>query len=471
MSLGSTWSVRAWHSRPADVWSRIMARVRPHRVPLGIVLLACAFGQAVILVQRPAYKLWPDSPEYLAAAAHILSALRFTDPWRTPGYPTFLALIFALTGGVHLRAVVLAQAGVTVMTTVGLYVLVYRLTARPRVAALIAASMGMNPLVVDWERTILTETLTYALIVALFLVFERYLRDERTATLVWFALLSVAAVLTRPQFIYLVATLLLLLAVRSLRRRDLKRRWKTLALVCALAYLPILGYMAANAATNGYFGLSDIANLNLFGKVLEYRMYDMPDAGAGPRFTRFQADVHTFLATSRGEPVVKQVWDFVHSHPQYDAHHWSIYGAYSTDLIKRHPMYYLAQTGPDVLAAQLAPPQSFAPYSYVPPWLAGLLLFFICATWLYVFFPILLVATVIRAWRHPEHIAHVMLLALALAILGNTLISAVTDFTEFGRLRFPLDWAMLLLFTLALLEDLPRLARWLANVRARVRPA
>jgi hypothetical protein len=468
MSLSRVWSMRL-QRRQAGVWRGVLARVTPHRIALGIVLLACAFGQTTILVQRPVYRLWPDSPEYLAAAAHIQAALRFTDPWRTPGYPTFLALIFALTGGEHLRAVVLTQAGVTIMTTVGLYVLAYRLTARRRSATCFAAIMGLNPLVLDWERTILTETLAYALIVALVLVFERYLRSERTATLVWFALLSVVAVLTRPQFIYLAATLLLLLAVRSLRRGDLRRRWRTLALACALAYLPLLGYMGANAATNGYFGLSDIANLNLFGKVVEYRMYAMPDAGAGPQFRQFQADVHSYMTSRQGEMVVKQVWDFVHSHPQYDAHHWSLYGAYSTNLIMHHPLYYLAETSPDVLAAELAPPQAFAPFSYVPPWLAALIVFFICANWIYCFFPILLVAAAVRAWRHPEDVASVMRLALTLAIAGNILIAAVTDFTEFGRLRFPLDGAMTLIFIIAAIEYVPRVARALASVRARVR--
>jgi hypothetical protein len=468
--LSSQRLIRAARPNVRAAGVRALRRLRPHWVPLAIVLLASGVAQAATLVQAPLVWQWPDTVQYLANARHILDAHQFFDAWRTPGYPAFLALIFALTGGEHLKAVVLAQAVLIVAATLGIYVLVYRISARRWLAAVLGAAAGLDPFAVNWERSILTEVLTYALLVALFLVFERALRRERATTLTALALLCVAIILVRPQFLFLPIALALVMAIRSARLGSLARRWKALVLPVVLSYTLIVGYMGANAISSGYFGLSDVANLNLFGKMLEYGMYRLPDAGSNPRFARFQADVTVYMATNRDLHVMHHiwaydVWHFVFTHPKYDADHWAIYGAYSMALIEHHPLYYLQRTSADVQLTGYAHPELWSNFSYAPGWFTALWAIFSWLARVYAFLPILLLASAIWAWRRPAEFKPLVLFALLLTVAANVVMTGAGDFIQFWRLRFPVDWAMSLAFAIMLVDLIQALTAALAKRR------
>jgi 4-amino-4-deoxy-L-arabinose transferase-like glycosyltransferase len=434
------------------------------------VLLAFAVGQAAVQIQSPIFQLTPDSPEYVVAARHILGTGQFLDPLRTPGYPTFLALIFALTGGEHYRAVVLAQIGLLLAATLEVYALAWRIWGRRALAAAVAVMLACNPVVANYERDILAEVFAYWLVVTVYLAFEGYLRDERGRRLIGVALLCAVTILTRPQFLYLPALLIALLALRSLRRGDLRRHLGGYALACAVAYGPALAYIVGNGLVYGYVGLSEMSNLNLFGKVLEYHLYAMPDAGTDPRLVHFQADVLAFLARHGREAAVGQVWEFVFSHPQYDAHHWAIYGTYSSALIRHHPFDYLRATGGEVINAWLAPPLSFAAFPTTPWWVAVLLFVAIAGAQVYAFLPLLLVQATVKAWRQTDSAPRMLLLAMLLAVASDIVFCAATDFTEFGRLRYPLDWAMLAAFAAVLVAVVQRAAVGLATLRSGAHP-
>jgi Dolichyl-phosphate-mannose-protein mannosyltransferase len=424
--------------------------VRFHGLPLAIVLLACAVAQTATLMQPINIHQWPDTAQYLTVAHRILYLHQFADPIRTPGYPAFMALVFALTGGEHLRALVVAQAGLMVLAALEVYVLAYRLTCRRWAACVIATVIGTNLFLLDWERLYLSETLSYWLIVTIFVLFERYLRSERTSTLIWLALVCAAAILTRPIFIYIPAALWLVLAFRSARVGTLRQRWKPLAFACAVSYGFVVADMAANAATFGYFGLSDISNLNLFAKVLEaHTIYGMPASGADPRFAPFQADVSKYVASGRGE-----IWAFVFSHPTWDAHYWSTYGAYSIQVLMRHPWYYLHASFADVMKVWTVRPWFWAPYTAAPLWTYVLIKLSILQYRAYLLLPLLLLATAIWAWRHAEQVVGVTLLAMLVCILGQLLSAGMLDYTEFDRLRLPLDWAMTFVVGMAVVQSI-----------------
>jgi hypothetical protein len=463
---GLSWMIQ----RAAQV---AQSRMRTHWLPLAIVLAACGVGQVAVLFRQPLVYLWPDSTTYLAIAKHMLTTHLLNDPVRTPGYPLFLALLWLLTGGQHLWAVVLAQAVLIVCAAVEVYVLLWRVRGQRLLACLIACVLGINPFVSNWERLMLTEALTYWIIVTLFLVFERLLRQVRAAPLVAFVSLSVAAILTRPQYIYLPAMLLIVLA---LRRRSAGRRaytWRPLTLALAVTYGLVLAYMAGNAALYGYFGLSDIANINLFGKVIEYRMDTMSGTVlADPRLAHFQADVERYISAHRDEPLVRQVFGFRDTHPAYNADNWAIYSAYSDALIERHPLYFIERTSADVLACGYAEPLLYGVEPDASPaWVGALDVGFSFAARIYAFLPLLLLVYAVRAWRRLGQVADVLFFTLLLAAAGNILISALTDFVDFPRLRFPVDWAMIVVFIVGLVDAVRALARATAVMRGRMQLA
>lgn len=437
MSLAVPERIPMWQRWQTN-WRRALEHIKPHSIPLAIVLLACAIGQAAILQQQVNILQWPDTVQYLAVERRILTAHQFADPLRTPGYPAFLALVYGLSGGELYHRLELAQAGLMVLAAVEVYILAYRLCGRRWAACVIAALIGANLYILDWERLVLSETLAYWMLVTMFLLLERYLRTERTTTLIWLAVLAAAAILTRPIFIFLPVALLLVLVVWSARSGKLRKLWKGLALSFAVSYGLILAYMAVNAATYGYFGLSDISNLNLFAKVLElHRTYGMPVAGANSQFAQFQHDVSAYLASGHSD-----VWAFVQTHPRWDAHYWSIYGTYSIQVLVHHPSYYLRATFDDVWKAWTIRPGLWAPVTKVPPWIHALSKISILQVRAYYVLPLLLIAMATRVWRRPHRIAEVVLLAMLVCVAGQILMAGALDFTEYDRLRFPVDWAM-----------------------------
>lgn len=419
-------------------WRRALEDIKPHYVSLSLVLLACAIGQIAIMKQ-PIYIVQPsDAANYLAVERHILTIHQFADPLRTPGYPAFLALISALGGGERYHHIMLAQAGLMVLAAIEVYMLAFRLGGRRWSACLLAALIGANLYSLDWERLVLTETLSYWLIVTVLLVLERFLRTGRTTLLVWLAILCAAAILTRPIFILLPVVLVLVLVVWSARSGKLQQIWKGLALVLALSYGLTLAYMAVNFATYGYFGLSDIGSLNLFAKVLElHRTFGMPVSGAGPGFAQFQQDVDAYVSTGQSD-----VWAFVHTHARWDAHYWSIYGTYSVRVLASHPWYFVQGAARDVWNAWMIQPRLWAQFTTVPPWIATLMNVSILQAWAYWCLPFLLVALPIRLWRRPGQTTEAVLVAMLMFVVSQILMAGALDFTEYDRLRFPVDWAM-----------------------------
>lgn len=414
------------------------ARLRRHAIPLAGVLGACAIGQAATLIQPLPTHTWPDTQQYVAVTHRILTSLQFADPVRTPGYPLFLAGIY-LTAGDHTRTIILAQALLMVLTAVELYVLGLRIGLSRPFAALVAAMIGVNIFILNWERLVLSETLSFWLIVTLFLAFAGYLRTPRLSGAIWVGLLSAAAILTRPVFIYLPALLALVLAARAVRLRRVRVELLPLGVLLATAYGAVVLYMASNALANGYFGLSDVGSINLFGKVLEaHAHYGMPLTGASPEVAALAADAQRYAAAGGSDPFL-----FTHTHAQYNAHNYALYGTYSTQIFEHHPLFFLRSALGDARTAWLARQWLWAPNTVNPFWVLALGKLAAAQYHAYVLLPLLLVVMSAWAWRRPERTDAALLLALLATVAAQILMAGAADFTEQYRIRFPLDWAML----------------------------
>ena len=472
MQLGRMW----W----ADLRAQAIARVKPHALPLALVLLACGLGQAAVLVQTPLVSLQPlDTPQYLAVAHRILTSHSIFDPLRTPGYPLLLAAIFIVTGGQHLEAVVLVQAALLVLAALEIYLVASRIGAPRWLATLIGVLLGLNPFVLATERLILTEALAYWLVVTLALTFERLLRRPRTTTWTGFALLAVAALLTRPNLIALPALILLVLTLRSWRLHRLGLQGRALALTCGAIYAAILAYTAGNALTVHYFGLSYLTNETLFEKVYEYRLYALPFTSGDPQVVRLRAEVQAFARNPDGLLFPQrypraEVQAFAHTsdgflfpqrYPDATANYWAVPGRLARAEIAQHPLAYVERSVPAIVAVAYADPYPIVPWPALPRWMSVLAAGFRFAARTYAFLPLLLLITGIQAWRHPERVSRVVLFALLLGLACHLVLTGLVDYIEFWRLRFPLDWIIMLAFALVLVEWVQALAGGLARLR------
>ena len=465
-----------------EIWRRPLAWMRRHGIALVIVLLACAIGQAVTLAQTPHIVVDHDGPSYLLVAHAILTHHQFLDATRTPGYPILLALIFSVTGEGNLRAVTYVQAALVVIAALEIYPLVYLLTRRRWVACVLAALVGANLYILDWERLVRDETLSFLILVTLFLLLAMYVRTERTLFLGVLTIVFLAAIFTRPALVLLPGILLALLALRSQRLARLRIQWRGLLLSLVVTYGLVGGYMVVNAATFGFFGMTKVMNINLFGKVLEYRMQNESSA---PQYAQLRADADQYVRTvsplgSTGPlspyAFVNGTWrtppDYEYSRAEY-----TLVGAYSKDIILHHPIQYALDSVPDILASWNAQPTLYyARYSVTSTWIYRLLELSRTELLAYLLLPVALVLLTVAVWRAPREAGAFVLWVMMIAAAATVIVNGVAGYDEFYRLRVPLDWALIVTVGILVIDALalmyakmrPTLMDQLNSLRARL---
>ena len=480
MATIGSWVGRVWGGRSLE---RLKARLAPHRVPLALVGLCAVVGQVAVRILHPQVGTFPDSASYVLPAQKIAGSFTFVQTFRTPGYPSFLAAVFALTGGVDynqaatcadvvpsaycqqaLRPVLLAQAALAMLVTLGLYVLIYRLTRRRVIAGVVAALLALNLYVVSWERAVLSEFLSYASIVAVFLCYERFVRVPRTRTAVGLGLALFAAIMVRPFNIYLPLLLLGLFALRLLWLKRWRAQWRPLVVAGAVVFSTLLGYLLINTATNDFFGLTWEQNVTLLGKVMEYKMEGM---ATDPQYQPIQADLETYLATGgKREP-----WLFGARYPAYAANNYQAAGAFARSLILRHPLTYAKRTLPVVIQTWLVAPTFYAPTNtgaigaatirVGPTWvIPGLLDISKAEEDAYLLLPGLLALIGYSLWRRPRDITAFLLIAILGAVVGGIALASAGNYSEYYRIRSPIDWGMIAVSLIVVLTALEKAARW-----------
>jgi hypothetical protein len=420
-------------------WAK--ALVARHGRALLVLSVGVVLIQAIVIAHRPPILGSPDGDEYLGVAANILAHGRIFDPLRTPGYPLLLALVLLARGGPDLVAVVAVQVVLTVAAAYELYALVFRLTGRPAHACAVALLVGANSFVLNWEFNIRAETLAYWVLVTLALVVERQLRNPRLTTLIWLGVLLLFEILVRPIDIFLPAVLLGGLAIRAVWMGRWREQGLRVAAAMVLVYACTVGYIALNHAATGYAGLSDASNVNLFGKVIEYHLQDLP---VSPELTPVQHDSVQFahnlgpdVSTMTGRP-----WEFARAHG-YDRDFYEPVGAYGRYVALHYPQYYIPATLHEIVVDWLAPPVLYDPeartiVSRVLDHASQLSL--IAA---YLALPLLACWLIWRLRHDPSDPTSFFLLLLAAAFAGLVVMAAVGCYDEATRLRSPLDWVPL----------------------------
>jgi hypothetical protein len=254
-------------------------------------------------------------------------------------------------------------------------------------------------------------------------------------------LLCVIVIFTRPQALYLPVILLGVLLYRAARQGRFSARWRPLALSFVLIYGLVLGYIAAFALTYGAFTMSKVSNADLLGTAMAlHSRYHMPLDGADARFDQLRGDLLS-LHSSEADP-----WGFIKAHPEYDSNAGALYGEFASQVLRAHPGYVVRGAYDTFLTTTSwnQAPAALGPLGGLPFWLAPLLQLSTVISLAYACLPLLFLATGMAAWRHPDDATTLALFALMSVVVVHIAVAVLADFESFNRLRFPVDWAMLL---------------------------
>lgn len=230
-----------------------------------IILAVAVILRGAFLVagwNRPRSFFTPDSHDYDALARAMIERGEFSrtgdgrpEIFRTPGYPLFLATVYALSGG-SVQVAVAVQILLDVMLCLLVYLLGKRLCS-PGVGLIAAGVQAVSPAAVVCSVRLLSGGIFTLLLTVVLILLVDCLRGPRP----WRALLAGGlmglACLVRPIGLPVIAVLFGVQLSRI-------RRWRPAVVFAAAAAAVVAPWMLRNYAAAGYGKLSSVADFNLF---------------------------------------------------------------------------------------------------------------------------------------------------------------------------------------------------------------
>ena len=252
------------------LYLKLSVWLRNHRLEASFIILFCSITVRVFLTWQATtapenlIASIPDAATYLAPAQSLLAQGVFhdysgaPDVTRTPGYPTFLAVIIYVVGQ-NLRAVLVAQAIILSSSILLLYWLSSKIL--PPVMAFTAGLVAaVSPWGSIWAGLPLSDGL-FLFLLALIFATIRIIEESRSLPVAWFGALGLGvltayAVLTRP-----ILPLVFLVGLVVIFRYGITRqgRWVVITTMLVCASAPLLLWQARNRHEGELNGISDIA--------------------------------------------------------------------------------------------------------------------------------------------------------------------------------------------------------------------
>jgi hypothetical protein len=318
-------------------------RDSPHLPGLLVVSILTTLLIAIFYINEPYPPGNPDTASYLTVAEKIKNHFTFTDVYRTPGYPLFVAIVFLIFGDGDLRFVSVAQAGLYLIAAIEIYVIAYLIFRRVWIATAVALVASINTYQFSYAKGIIVEGFAMWTVVTLALAIVLFLRKPSVRLLWLVAGALMLALMTRTEWMYVAIPLFAFLLI-STWGLGLGRRLAFHALVAAVVFYGALGlYVYANGPENGYGPFVVIPRIVGVGKVFQYRMQDAAPA----KYDEWKGRIDAFLADDRPNPQGLRdggPYDFADLYPEWSAHFWRLSGEYSRDTILNSPGEYVWKT-------------------------------------------------------------------------------------------------------------------------------
>lgn len=221
---------------------------------IAAALLIKIFFFCFLVIHAPQSRFQNDSLDYLRTAKILSSQGTFAradtdgsliyEPYRTPGYPLFLAILQGWMK-LPLNGVIFIQVLLTLLAALIVYKTAEQID--PRIALLSAVIILYDPAVSIFSLIILTETLFLFLLSLFMLVFVSYLKNRRFYLIIAAALLLTMATYTRPISYYLGIAVVVFIIYANLRIRSIRK-----AVAHALIFLVIVNSALGIWASRNY---------------------------------------------------------------------------------------------------------------------------------------------------------------------------------------------------------------------------
>ena len=306
--------------------------------PLAMLLLIwTSLVVAAYYLNHPQVEPLADSWSYLYVVDQIQQHGRIVNFWRLPGYPLLIWMVYGLAGQGNLGAVSVAQGALFVLSVLEFYILSALLLRRAWLAFLLSLLVGTNIVLLSYVKPIMSEGMALWLLVTLALAVTLFLHAFRLRFFWLVVFCMFFLFFTRPEWIYLPPFLFAYLLLAACWRGAWRRLLAPSALALLLLYGCLGGYVLLNAAQNQFTGVTWIQNINLLGKVLQYRMVDE----AAPQDMGIAHILDAYLKRGITDPYI-----ILSEQPALARDYATRSGAFAKAIILHHPLEFLLKSVP-----------------------------------------------------------------------------------------------------------------------------
>jgi hypothetical protein len=215
-----------------------------------------------------------DSFSYLETAIEIK---KFSPPntlKRAPAYPLFLS--FFLPNNIKLA--LFTQSILGAFVPVLLYLIILQFTKKKSVAFVFSIFFALDYQIITYYSVLLTEGLSIVLIlVSLYLHIEHFKKLNSRKLLIVLLVFDALLIFLKPTFIILPALLYLskiFLVIFNKNKRPIWPPIKILILGIVVSMFFVMSYMGLNYYRYKRFIFTDILDINIMGKILQYNYID-----------------------------------------------------------------------------------------------------------------------------------------------------------------------------------------------------
>jgi hypothetical protein len=305
-----------------------------------------------------------DTGGYTAAYKQLITTGNPVNDFRMPTYSFFFFIVYAFAGQNNLFAVGITQGVLFVAVALEIYVIAFLLFRATWVAFAVGLLVGTNYVLLSYCKPIMTEGLSMWFLASIFLCAILFIRSGR---LLFFWLSSFFLLLlmfTRPEWIlfpFLLYGYMILITRKRLRPRAL---YPKVAVMLLLIYSLTGAYIYRNAQLNGVIGLSTVDNMNLIGKVVQYRMQNDIPQHATASDKKLSSEYSWFINHGITSPY--QIGDRDHTLDKNDA---AVPAHWAEQIIIHHPLRFIRYSIPyfftslyHYVAATISQPWINGPY-------------------------------------------------------------------------------------------------------------
>lgn len=320
----------------------------------GVLVLVTSLTILAYYLNHPYPEQYPDTISYLTFAQSMQLNGHFVDASRLPGYPFLIFIVFRFVGQGNVQAVSIVQAILFVLATLEIYILSLFIFRRIGVAFIIGLLVGTNITLLSYVKPLLSEGMALWLVVSLSLSVVLFVQTLRVRYLWLMTFFGLGLFLTRAEWIYLPVPLIAYLLLVAYRQGAMRRLLPHLAASLLLMYAILGGYVLLNAEQNHFLGITNIQNINAWGKVLQYGMQNE----APPQYAALARVTNNFQIAGGINP-----YDLFQKYPSLQSNNYSQVGAYSETIILHHPGEFLVKSIPVAFTSM----HQFGPESVVDP--------------------------------------------------------------------------------------------------------